>query len=60
MNELEKALEEFQNRYRFYLEKVDRRYKQLGDNDYDVVQAAWSRYLKLRKARQTTKKGATE
>jgi len=49
MDELNEALEDFRAKFAFYMKKVERKYRTLGDGDYDVVQGAWSRYLKLRK-----------
>lgn len=49
MDELNEALEEFRARFAFYEQKVKRRYRSMGDIDYDVVSAAWNRYLRLRK-----------
>lgn len=49
MDELNEALEDFRAKFNLYNMKVERRYKTLGDIDYDTVGAAWSRYLRLRK-----------
>jgi hypothetical protein len=49
MNELDEALEDFRAKFAFYEQKAARKYKTIGDNDFDVVQGAWNRYLKLRK-----------
>lgn len=49
MEELNEALEDFRAKFAFYQQKVERKYRSLGDIDYDVVQGAWNRYLKLRK-----------
>jgi len=50
--ELQEALKIFLGRFRYYLEKVERRYRSYGDNDTDVVQGAWNTYLRLRKQRK--------
>jgi hypothetical protein len=49
MEELERALDDFRAKFALYSMKVDRRYRTLGDMDYDMVNAAWCKYLRLRK-----------
>jgi hypothetical protein len=49
MEELDKALEDFRAKFSLYSMKVERKYRTLGDMDYDMVGAAWNKYLRLRK-----------
>jgi len=49
--ELNNALEQFRTRYRYYNEKIERKYKRIGDIDTDVVQSAWNQYARLRKSK---------
>ena len=49
MDELNEALEVFRAKFNLYSMKVERKYRTLGDIDYDTVGAAWCRYLRLRK-----------
>ena len=49
--ELHHALHQFRSRYRYYQEKITRKYKRMGDIDTDVVQSAWNQYARLRKSK---------
>lgn len=50
MDELNEALEDFRAKFSFYETKLKRGYRMnMGTIDSNVVEAAWNRYLKLRK-----------
>jgi|AACY02.15.fsa_nt_gi hypothetical protein len=49
MEELDQARRIFRARFDLYMMKINRRYRTLGDMDYDLVLSAWHHYLRLRK-----------